>query len=200
MDRSPPAPASAHGRPPFPSATHKEGGADMDTTTILLVPLLVLGVVMAVAFANGAITNPAGTFTLEAWIRPASPGVVIGSYSLALARGFVLEVVQGPTALQARVRVGTGGGGFATATAVLGPGTSFNGWQHLVATYDNPGAQGAVTLYVNGSASTPTTGANYKDVRPAQAPPLRIGAGWNEPQEAQPGLFFKGGVDEVALY
>src|SRR6266513_1184670 len=52
MDRSPPAPAFAHGRRPSPSATHKEEGADMDTTAILLVPLLVLGIVMAFAFAG----------------------------------------------------------------------------------------------------------------------------------------------------
>ena len=43
-------------------------------------------------------------------------------------------------------------------------------------------------------------GVSYKDVRPAQAPPLRIGAGWSEPQETQPGQFFKGSIDEVAIY
>jgi hypothetical protein len=150
--------------------------------------------------ANGALTNPAGTFSLEAWVKPGGPGIVLSSYSLALARGFVLEVVQGAGGLQAQARVGQGGGAFATVTNSLGPGADFDGWRHLVVTYENPGAAGIVKLYVNAGPPAQANGVSYKDVRPAQAPPLRIGAGWNEPQETQAGKFLKGGIDEVALY
>jgi hypothetical protein len=150
--------------------------------------------------ANGALTNPSGTFTLEAWVKPQGPGVVIGSYDVDNVRGFVLEIVQGAGgALIAQGRVGDSAA-FATVTSDLGPDTAFDGWRHLVLTYDNPGNQGVVSLYVNAGAAVQATNIRYRDVRPAQAPPLRIGAGWNEPQSTQAGLFLKGGVDEVALY
>ena len=57
-----------------------------------------------------------------------------------------------------------------------------------------------VKLYVNAATPVLTNGVNYNDARPAQAPPLRIGAGWNEPQETQPAQFFMGRIDEVAIY
>jgi hypothetical protein len=153
-----------------------------------------------VEVAYSALTNPPTTFTLEAWVKPEAPGVIVGSYSLALGRGFMLEIVQGAGgALMVQARVGQGGS-FATVINSLGPVTAFGGWSHVVLTYENPGAQGDVSLYVNAGAAAQLNGVNYKDVRPAQSPPLRIGAGWNEPQETQPGLFIKGGVDEVAVY
>jgi hypothetical protein len=136
------------------------------------------------------------------WVKPEKAGVVLSSYSVALGRGFVLEVVPGAAAgsFQARARLGAGVGGFASVLSDLTPGTAFDGWWYVVVTYENPGGAGVVKLYVNAGAPTQTSGVNYKDVRPAQAPPLRIGAGWNEPQETQPGQFFKGGIDEVAIY
>jgi hypothetical protein len=152
--------------------------------------------------ANGALTNPPGTFTVEAWIRPEGPGVVLSSYNVAAGRGFVLEVVPGAPNLQAQARLGMGGAAFATVTNDLGPGTAFDGWRHVVMTYENPGGSGIVKLYVNAGPPEqgPPGGANYSAVKANAAPPLRIGAGWNEPNETAPGLFFKGRIDEVALY
>jgi hypothetical protein len=152
--------------------------------------------------ASGALTNPPGTFTLEAWVRPEGPGVVLSSYSFASGRGFVLEVVAGAANLQAQVRLGVGGGAFAKVTNDLGPGTAFDGWRHVVVTYENPGGSGILKVYVNAGPPEqgPPGGANYSAVKVNAAPPLRIGAGWNEPQETGPGLFFRGRIDEVALY
>ncbi len=166
-----------------------------------------------VEFPYTGILNPAADFTLEAWIRPEplTPGasaVILGSYTVTSRRGFVLEVVQvDPTHMNAQVRLGEAAATFRTVTAPLGDGTAIGGWRYVVATYATTPSP-VLTLYVLAGAGSATDKAphpgeqnpNYKAVKVSEMPPFRIGAGWNEPSQTNPGLFFKGRIDEVAIY
>jgi hypothetical protein len=158
--------------------------------------------------------NPPDSFTIEAWVkldpnRPLQTGdvtTVLGSYEVKpLERGFVLDLLFDPNGiLSARVRVGN-----PTASKfrpLMTPlGLAHSGWYHLVATYDR--AADILRLYVN--ARAPAELPNAADNKPAGygevttvGVPLRIGAGQVEAgaNRGQPAAFFRGVIDEVALY
>lgn len=156
--------------------------------------------------AYDTVMNPVSNtnFSLEAWILPTAAGgrqVVAGSYRVnaasAIDRGFVLEVIGGPTP---RVRARTAPSGSAEAPLAGGVG----GWHHVVMTYE--GAATRLRLYVNGALRATDAAAAYVANRQS-APtdvvtPCRIGAGQREPFDpASPAaLFFSGRIDQVALY
>jgi len=137
--------------------------------------------------------------------------VVVGSYTAQPAHfGFVLDVVQtGATTFQARVRVGDRRQ-FTTLTADLGDTSAHGGWHYLVATYgkDTAADPNRLRLYVDGAAlrELPGPGDPAVGYLPAQQvaflPPFRVGAGTDEASatQATPASFFKGGIDDVALY
>ena len=157
------------------------------------------------------VMNPVSNtnFSAEAWIRPdpAATGrqVVVGSYRVnatgAIDRGFALEVEGGATPT---VRARTAPDGLAEAP--LPPAVS--GWYHVVMTYQ--ASAKTLRLYVNIASSlqprATDTAAGYtanRKVAPTDiAPSLRIGAGQKEPLSSStpPALFFKGRIDNVAVY
>ncbi len=151
--------------------------------------------------------NPPLDFSVEAWINPtgttADPQIVVGSYDIDAAkvvRGYVIEVEMSPAPL-VRARIGFG----SDATAIeasLGDGTEHGGWRHIVITYDNVAKQ--LKLYVNSDDGAPdkemggTTGPPVFFVSNSSKP-LRIAAGVGGAGGAA-SQFFKGRIDEVALY
>jgi hypothetical protein len=171
-----------------------------------------------------AMVNPLPTaFSVEAWIRPdtvAPPAgttvirTIVGSYEVAPPRGFVLELVLSTSAAKqftAKVRVRLGDGTqFRALDVDLGAGKGHDSWRHVVTTYESTMTKATLKLYVrdgveNFAAELPAAPrAGYQPVAPTLAPPLRIGAGRTEPQPAGGGApaagFFKGMIDEVALY
>ena len=172
-----------------------------------------LGTVGYVEVPFDPLRNPPMAFSLELWVLPdpqpdaTPPQVLVGSYetnaSGQVVRGFALELLYGPV-LRVRGRVGNDGVQ-TTLEASLGDGLQLSGWRHVVMTYN--GAAQQLQLYVNADdgkadATLPTAAlpapVGYKA---NAAMPLRIGAGNLElPVPATPGLFFKGRIDEVALY
>lgn len=166
----------------------------------------------ATAFINVAydtLMNPVSNtnFSLEAWILPDPTAtgrqVVAGSYrvnaSSAIDRGFALELIGGATP---RVRVRTAPDGQAEAPLTGG----VSGWHHVVLTYEATAKR--LRLYVNGTSpagavDAPAAYTANRQVAPTDvATPLRIGAGQREPfdQTSPPALFFRGRIDQVALY
>lgn len=162
---------------------------------------------------DGILNSPL-EFSVELWVRPAGdlsvPQVVAASYEVdasgSVLTGFVLDVV-GPDP-QIRVRIGNGtpgGSGFTALQATLGDGLEYDGWRHVVVTYS--AVDKSLKIYVNCIDGSPR-----KSLTPPADPPVyflanrsapfRVAAGWSERTEAAPtiGHFFKGRVDEVALY
>ncbi|HEV3352396.1 MAG TPA: LamG domain-containing protein [Acidimicrobiales bacterium] len=168
-----------------------------------------------VEFAYTPFLNPAADFTIEAWIRPepltpGASGVIVGSYTETPVKwGFVLEVVQvDATHMNAQVRIGEASTAYKSLSVSLGDGTAIGGWRYVVATYATQPSP-VLSLFVIAGPSSfndhlPHPGdldPNYQPVVvTTTSPPMRIGAGWNEPSQTAPGLFFKGRIDEVAIY
>lgn len=151
--------------------------------------------------------NPA-ELSIELWIQPkgtdAGPQVVLGSYELGpsgnIVSGYVLEVLRENPAvggtLIVKIRARLGGGG--EAVADLGPGIQRQGWRHVVLTFrrTNPTS---LKLYVDATSGDPMAdvdNATYVPLTPGL--PLRMGAGQSVPGVT--GLFYNGGLDEVAIY
>jgi hypothetical protein len=161
---------------------------------------------------HDVLLNPPLEFSIEFWLRPTgSPAdrqVVVGSYEVNpagdLVRGFAVDIMPGAP-LSIRVRIGKGDG-FTSLDASLGDGSEHDGWRHVVATYS--ASLRSLKLYVNADNGAPDaelpTPASPLPVFYVQnqVNPLRIAAGQVEgPAPATtPALFFKGRVDEVALY
>jgi hypothetical protein len=150
-----------------------------------------------------------GDFTVEAWIKPdpgaQGTGQVVASHNVVNNKdtGYELTVIRAPDAnprLQGSVADGTG------AVEVKfgmteGPNVGQLGgpdWKHVVLTYSHVSKE--ALLYLNG---------NYVATSPQQvslvtnaAQPLRIGAGRvrTAVTPAPPDEFFRGGLDEVAIY
>jgi hypothetical protein len=156
--------------------------------------------------------NPPLDFSIEAWARPTGTPpqaeVVLGSYELdasgTCVRGFVLEVVPDATGLLARATLGSGTGSI-VVEASFGDGSEHDGWRHMVVTY-NTGAR-SLKLYVNADNGIPrselpsSTSPAPALYAPNQSTPLRIAAGHaDQPTMGTPADFFKGRIDEVALY
>ena len=155
--------------------------------------------------------NPPLVFSLEAWIKPdlgaVTPQtlyVAAGSFQFApSAAGFGLGIIaertaQGvvkPTVARGFVLAGAVGG--ATIDVPLDPNAG-DGWYHVVLTYEKTGAGSTFMLHLNGGArSAVLSSIDYFPVPLGSASPFRIGG----PSVPAPGMaFFKGLVDEVALY
>jgi hypothetical protein len=163
-------------------------------------------------------------FSLEAWVRltPDAPGggaadldVVFDSIEIALSagvvRGFQLYVAREASPPAIHGVVGNGATGSTPDELIdeviidLPTDVLAGTWAHLVLTHALAGGAGTLTLYVSYLDSA--SGSPKRDVKTttvtyardqAQAQPLRIGAG----QDAlgQPGSFFAGRIDELALY
>jgi hypothetical protein len=175
------------------------------------------GVQGHVEVPHDPLINPVLEFSVEAWIRPAvplppQPQVVLGSYETDAAgnvvRGFVLDVIPGAAgAPRVRGRIGNGTD-FTTLDASLEGGTEHDGWRHVVLTYSV--ADKSAKLYVNADNGSPD--AEMPPPPPAPPKPVfyvanasspwRIAAGLVEQPAPSPsaGQFFKGRIDEVALY
>ena len=166
---------------------------------------------------SSMLVNPMQGFSLEAWIKPdlsvLSPGVlyiVAGSFEYAppTLTGFALGIVAPtnpqnvPQPPEATAFVLAGETGGANINVLLDPNAG-DGWYHLVMTYSKTGAgpslSSSFVLHVNGSDRSfelPTT-TDYFPVPMGSASPFRIGG----PSVPAPNMaFFKGAVDEVALY
>jgi len=146
--------------------------------------------------------------TIECWILPEGSDVgeqvVLGSYEIdatgAVVSGYMIEVVRAapvggaPETLKVRARLGGGD----LLEADLGPGLQREGWRHVVLSFRRSTPSSA-KLYVNADGGAP---AAEKDNVPyvvlKNPQPLRFGAGQSTPGVA--GAFFKGRLDEVALY
>jgi concanavalin A-like lectin/glucanase superfamily protein len=161
------------------------------------------GTTAYVELAYDPLVNPPADFTIEAWINPTTgPGVVVASYDVQPPRGFVLEVVQvSATVKNVQVRIGEGNQ-FGTVAVDLGPDTVHGGWRHVVVTHQGSGAAAVLSLYVNAAVPAQLPGVNYTSVKQNTSPPFRIGAGRDEsaPGGTAAANFFKGRIDEVALY
>lgn len=160
--------------------------------------------------------NPPEDFTIELWVRPpvppepvVEPQVVVGSYELnpmgQMIRGYLLELLPG-TPQMIGGRVGSGTGATTIAAALPQPGL-VDGWHHVVMTYSGK-ADKRLRLYVDAADAkfdkevSPATGTPV-EYEANVSMPLRIGAGQPEGPGLSPavaGLFFKGRIDEVALY
>jgi hypothetical protein len=200
-----PRPLNYHGTPTFGVKGPLQFGGDTTDTSV--------AVDGASSFAEhdfDVLLNPPGAFTIEAWVKPdalaaGSVGVVVGSYTGLTHLGFALDIVPGgATGLQARARVGDRRR-YNTVTADLGDTAVHGGWHYLVATYgkDTPADQNHLRLYVDGGTAQELSGVNYQPAQPlAVSPPFRVGAGTDEGSatQATPANFFKGGIDDVALY
>jgi len=152
--------------------------------------------------------NPPGAWSLEAWVRPdasVAAGTqlpIIASYQQQTKSGFVLllEAVSA-TQMTAEVQVGVGNK-VASLTTNLQLDTpeavARQGWHHIVATYGPDGGVNKLRLIVDGGAPAEAVdvGGQPLNYKVAQAGPFRIGAGPGN----TPAAFFKGRVDEVALY
>ncbi len=151
--------------------------------------------------------NPA-ELSVEFWIQPlgveAGPQVVLGSYELGpdgkIASGYVLEVLRetpaGGGASIVKIRARLGGGG--EAVADLGQGIQRQGWRHVVMTFLRASTT-SLKLYVDATSGDPAADVDNATYVVLTLPlPLRMGGGQSAP--GVPGLFYHGGLDEVAIY
>jgi hypothetical protein len=150
--------------------------------------------------------NPITAFTIEAWVRPdltqVGTAAVVSSYEPKQGRGFVLDLKRvAAGTMTARIRVGDKTT-FRSLEADLGDGTTHDGWRHLVATFAMTGTTSELKLYVN--AATVVTDSVFLNYVIARTPAtFRIGDGQDESTMNPPGpaaAFFRGRIDEVALY
>lgn len=167
-----------------------------------------------------AINN--GSFTIEAWAKPASSANAFGAVisnrddkgsGPAGNAGYILYM--GPATGDGglpRWQFWTGGTTAATYTALgrntatgfgLGPAVTVNAWQHVVGVFnatsgpDGTGRyNGTQTMYVNGVQVLSLSNVNYL---PNPNKPLYIGAGANEGLTTDANRF-TGGIDEIAIY
>jgi hypothetical protein len=173
------------------------------------------GVQGYVEVPHDGLINPVLEFSVELWVKPtalsAQPQVVLGSYEVdatgKVVRGFVIDVFTDATEPRVRARVGNGTG-FTPIEASLESGAEHDAWRHVVVTYS--GATKVLRLYVNADNGI----FDAQVPPPTQVPPepvfyvanqsssLRIGAGQVEgpTPSPNPGQFFEGLIDEVALY
>lgn len=150
--------------------------------------------------------NPPLSFSLELWVKPDSftgTKAVLSSCEVKptgeVIRGYLVEVITDPApTLQVRLGFVTGEAVFTTA---LGDGSEHGGWRHVVFTYESDVKR--ARLYVNSDSGV----ADLEKGGPGQDPVffvsnaanhLRIAAG-STPTNT-PTAFFKGAIDEVALY
>jgi concanavalin A-like lectin/glucanase superfamily protein len=163
---------------------------------------------------NGVL-NPPLNFSVELWLRPGGsvtqPEVVYSACEIDpsgnVVRGLVLDVIPNTTSTAPDIRIRLGNGGaFRSLAASLEGGTEHDAWRHVVVTYSAVG--NVLRIYVNsdnGSADaelpSPTDPMPVLYV-PNPTFPLRIAAGQVEQPvpSTTPALFFKGRIDEVALY
>lgn len=167
------------------------------------------GVKGYVEVPHDPLINPVQEFSVEAWMKPAGlsaqPQVVIGSYEVDadgnVVTGFVLDVFT-DAAGGARVRARVGNGTTSTPIeASLEGGSEHDGWRHIVVTYSVNSKE--LKLYVNADSGFPDAQVPpYVFYVSNKTNPLRIAAGQIEQPEPSPapGQFFKGRIDEVALY
>jgi len=172
---------------------------------------------MEVAY-NGLL-NPPQDFSIEFWVhpdpaQPTAPQALIAAYEVdasgAMLSGFAVDLVPPPagsTDYHARIRIGNGTPGSVPVAVdlVLGDGRDYGGWFHVVASYSSVDKQ--LKSYVNTVDGAPrdilgpSTGLPVYLLQNRSAP-FRVGAGWSDQPGATPtlGRFFKGRIDEVALY
>lgn len=169
-----------------------------------------------VEIGHDGLLNPQQEFAIELWCRPepgaltAQPQVLVGSYMVdatgAVNRGFVVDVLSDAAGPRVRGRVGNGTG-FTEISASMEGGYEHDGWRHIVVSYSV--ATKVLQLFVN--ADNGAADASLPAAPPApQTPvfyvenntnPFRIGAGITEaPPSPAAAHFFKGRIDEVALY
>lgn len=136
---------------------------------------------------NASAISPAGPFTLEAWVKPASvvpapgPGI-IEKYDTPAYNGYALRL-DGSNHLQAWI-LGASSYANVTGTTVLPVGK----WSYVAAVYDGQ----SLTLYVNGMPD----GSVHTTLNPsAGQDSMKIGARGDDANQR-----FDGNIDEVAVY
>jgi hypothetical protein len=161
---------------------------------------------------HSPLVKPTDAFTLEAWVHP-DPALAAGAVAPIITAfqaqgsfGFFLALV-GQSATLMKAQIQCGGGNLTTLDADVQldtpAATARDGWHHIVATFGKDAGVNKLRLYVNAGAPTEKVAGgpqplNYKpapEYNPGDAP-FRIGAG----PGATPTAFFKGRIDEVALY
>jgi hypothetical protein len=161
----------------------------------------VLGTSQYLLVSNSPSLNLAGSLTLEAWIRTTAnlgAQVIFGKWGdlgdYANQRSYLFQVLSGGVLDFSLASAGqTGGSGYReidTTNNAVPPNT----WVHVAGVYD--GGTGVLRLYVNGAEVVAQAG-----------PPITI---WSGPAQAGIGArltsssqrtdFFKGSIDELALY
>lgn len=134
------------------------------------------------------ISGAGTTGTIEAWVAPTAPGVIV-SQTNSNWSNFVPVLYIGS---DNKLRAAVWGHGLITSTATV----VNNGWHHLALTW----APGTLTLYLDGQVAGTSTGtANHLDMTSTY-----VGVGYANtwPADPAPGQFsyYSGGIDEVAAY
>nr|WP_243846251.1 LamG domain-containing protein [Rhizomicrobium palustre] len=157
--------------------------------------------------------NPQVYFSLELWVRPPdnpiARHVIAGAYELdgtgKLLHGYVLDHIPG-TPPKFRIRLGTNNVAAPVALAFdYGDGLDFDKWRHIVVVYD--GSISTLSAYVNCKDGKPVATIASMPGKPVvlqgnQTSLTRLGVGFDEKPHPAPvlGFFYKGRIDEVALY
>jgi hypothetical protein len=191
----------------FPGLTHQVSGAlagDSDTAagyTAVDANSTDGGVPTIIPY--NADLNPAGSFTVEAWLKPTIEAAsnqqcplysrITANSPFANREGW--DIFQQPSGSGWRMRMFQGVGGSSYFSVTGGPYT-VGQWQHFVAVYD--ASVPSLTLYANGvqvaTSSTPSGGYT-----PNSSAPLAIG-GFPLYSNGHLENPFTGSIDEVAIY
>lgn len=187
------------------NVSHQTGGVTGDGDSAAGFQSSLSGSFLAVPATNG-VTVPAGPFTVEAWVNPAT---IVGSVILAQtgpsglgglngsanSAGWSLNENYIPSTGAAsagcwsfHVHNGVGAGGGAEAVALMALNTYT--WYHLVGVFDGTSAH----LYVDGTNAGSSSSINGAYV-PDAWDPLTIGCGRGLNNNR-----FNGTIDEVAIY
>lgn len=135
-----------------------------------------------------AFTAPAGPFTIEAWVKPATDGGGSVVSNRKDGKGFGLEVLETPG-----IYLHAGGKAFgAKAKDKLPAGA----WSHLAGVHDGE----KITLFVNGrsAASAPVTGSPVASTSPLYAAAMP-GQDWVLYDYPYPVAFWAGAIDDLRL-
>ena len=154
-----------------------------------------------VFISNSASLNPAGSFSIEAWVNPRPTGgnqVILGKWGdtadLGGERAYILALV-GANQLQFDISDAANQGNgpfqvFNTPNNVV----PYNTWSHVAAVYNQ--STGTRSIYVNGAAVAQRTDAPITVLNAGN--PVSIGAGVYGTGVV--GDYFSGQIDELSLY
>ncbi|MFN7996866.1 MAG: DUF1553 domain-containing protein [Bryobacteraceae bacterium] len=131
------------------------------------------------------------SFTLAAWIYPASPTGAIVSRALDESEGggFGLYLKDGHVQANMVQRWLDDGARVESQESV-----PLNRWSHVMVSYDGSRVANGIRIYINGEAATPVVHLDDLNQSFAAKQPLRIGAGLG------PANRFHGSIDDVLIY